>query len=145
MQICTVPTVLTARRRLAAALNAEGADGLSNANTVETSIPAAFVEARAQPQRCSTVQHRIRGALNAAGFESAVRKFSSGECKGATVFSRVQREPDTPLRWQKEGSVTVEQAPTTALHDGQCKGTLCVRNMACNASRQRLWVTPHFM
>jgi hypothetical protein len=93
MQICTVPTVLTARRRLAAALNAEGADGLSNANTVETSIPAAFVEARAQPQRCSTVQHRIRGALNAAGFESAVRKFSSGECKGATVFSRVQREP----------------------------------------------------
>jgi len=52
MQICTVPTVLTARRRLAAALNAEGADGLSNANTVETSIPAAFVAARAQPQRC---------------------------------------------------------------------------------------------
>ena len=34
---------LKARRRLAAALNAEGADGLSNANKVETSIPAAFV------------------------------------------------------------------------------------------------------
>ena len=34
MQICTVPTVLTARRHLAAALYAEGADGLSAANTV---------------------------------------------------------------------------------------------------------------
>lgn len=34
MQICTVPTVLTARRRLAAALNVEAADGLSTANTV---------------------------------------------------------------------------------------------------------------
>ena len=94
MQICTVPTVLTARRRLAAALNAEGADGLSNANTVETSIPAAFVAARAQPQRCSTVQHRIRGARKAAGFESDGRQFSAGNHKAITVFARVQREPD---------------------------------------------------
>ena len=31
-----------------------------------------------------------------------------------TVFARVQREPDTPLRWQKEGSVTVEQATLPA-------------------------------
>lgn len=34
---------LTTRRHLAAALNAEGADGLSNANKLETSIPAASI------------------------------------------------------------------------------------------------------
>ena len=56
-------------------------------------------------------QHRIRGALNAAGFDSTGRKISSGDYKGVTAFARVQREPDyPPLRWQKEGSVTVEQA-----------------------------------
>ena len=57
------------------------------------------------------LQHRIRGALNAAGFDSTGRKISSGDYKGVTAFARVQREPDyPPLRWQKEGSVTVEQA-----------------------------------
>ena len=56
MQICTVPTVLTARRRLAAALNAEGADGLSAANTVETPMRVNTAEVRSSAawhQRCS--------------------------------------------------------------------------------------------
>lgn len=50
------------------------------------------------------LQHLIRGALNVAGFDSSGRKFSSGDCKGVTVFARVHREPDTPLLGQKEGS-----------------------------------------
>ena len=38
------------------------------------------------------LQHRIRGALNAAGFESTGRKFSAGDYKGMTKFALVQRE-----------------------------------------------------
>ncbi|MEJ6640455.1 MAG: hypothetical protein QNL58_08980 [Octadecabacter sp.] len=38
------------------------------------------------------LQHRIRGALNAAGFESTVRKSSAGDYKGMTIFALVQRE-----------------------------------------------------
>ena len=56
MQICTVPTVLTARRHLAAALYAEGAQWLSAANTVETPMRVNTAEVRwsaAWHQRCS--------------------------------------------------------------------------------------------
>ena len=57
------------------------------------------------------LQHRIRSALNAAGFDSTGSKFSSGDYEGMTAFARIQREPDyPPLRWQKEGSVMVKQA-----------------------------------
>ena len=42
------------------------------------------------------LQHRIRGALNAAGFDSTGSKFSSGDYEGMTVFARIQREPDYP-------------------------------------------------
>ena len=38
------------------------------------------------------LQHRIRGALNAAGFESTGRKFSAGDYKGMTKFALVHRE-----------------------------------------------------
>ena len=38
------------------------------------------------------LQHRIRGALNAAGFESTGRKFSAGDYKGMTKFALAQRE-----------------------------------------------------
>lgn len=40
------------------------------------------------------LQYRIRGALNAAGFDSTGRKISSGDDKGMTAFVRVQREPE---------------------------------------------------
>ena len=57
MQICTVPTVLTARRHLAAARYDEVAQWLSATNTVETPMrvntaEVALVNVRAQPQRC---------------------------------------------------------------------------------------------
>ena len=45
---------LTARRRLAAALNAEGADGLSNANTVETPMHVNTAEVRSSAARTHT-------------------------------------------------------------------------------------------
>ena len=38
------------------------------------------------------LQHRIRGALNAAGFESTGRKFSAGDYKDMTKFAFVHRE-----------------------------------------------------
>jgi len=37
------------------------------------------------------LQHRIRGALNAAGYESVGRKFTSGDYKGMTIFARQTR------------------------------------------------------
>jgi hypothetical protein len=42
------------------------------------------------------LQHRICGALSAAGFDSTGRKIRSGDYKGVTAFARVQREPDYP-------------------------------------------------
>ena len=37
------------------------------------------------------LQHRIRGALNAAGYESIGRKFTFGDYKGMTIFARMAR------------------------------------------------------
>jgi hypothetical protein len=39
------------------------------------------------------LQHSIRGALNAAGFESTGKQFTSGDYKGHTIFARVQEPP----------------------------------------------------
>jgi predicted P-loop ATPase len=39
------------------------------------------------------LQHRIRGALNAAGYESQGRQFTSGDYKGLTVFAKVGKPP----------------------------------------------------
>jgi predicted P-loop ATPase len=38
------------------------------------------------------LQHRIRGALNAAGFESLGRRFSAGDYKGMTIFALVEQQ-----------------------------------------------------
>lgn len=40
------------------------------------------------------LQHSIRGALNAAGFESTGKQITSGEYKGQTEFKKVDREPE---------------------------------------------------
>ncbi len=39
------------------------------------------------------LQHRIRGALNAAGYESKGRQFKSGDYKGMTIFAKVGKPP----------------------------------------------------
>ncbi|QPI84744.1 hypothetical protein I3V23_09115 [Rhodobacterales bacterium HKCCA1288] len=40
------------------------------------------------------LQHRIRGALNAAGYESQGRQFKSGDFKGMTVFAKIGKPSD---------------------------------------------------
>ena len=56
-------------------------------------IRVAFVdEATTAAALTPHLQHRIRGALNAAGFESTGRKFSAGDYKGMTKFALVHRE-----------------------------------------------------
>ena len=76
------------------------AEKIGNAKKVEPSMGevmtrVAFVDgessAAAMPPQ---LQYRIRGALNAAGFESTGRKISSGDYKGVTAFARVQREQE---------------------------------------------------
>jgi predicted P-loop ATPase len=49
-----------------------------------TPVEDVTVTATLSPQQ----QHRIRGALNAAGYESTGRRFSSGDYKGMTIFER---------------------------------------------------------
>lgn len=39
------------------------------------------------------MQHRLRGALNAAGYESTGRKFTSGRYKGMTIFAKTPKAP----------------------------------------------------
>ena len=71
------------------------AEKIGNANKVKTSmgevmIRVAFVdEATSAAAMTPLLQHRIRGALNAAGFESTGRKFSAGGYKGMTIFALV--------------------------------------------------------
>ena len=43
------------------------------------------------------LQHRLRGALNAAGFKSTGSKFTSGDHKGRTIFALASPEPKLPL------------------------------------------------
>ena len=74
------------------------AEWLSSTKKVETCMreimqQVAFVdEATTAAAMTPHLQHRIRGALNAAGFESTGRKFSAGDYKGMTKFALVQRE-----------------------------------------------------
>ena len=49
------------------------------------------------------LQHRIRGALNAAGFESTGRKFSAGDYKGMTKFALCIVRRDSPPRCKNRG------------------------------------------
>jgi hypothetical protein len=49
-----------------------------------TPVEDVTVTAALSPQQ----QHRIRGALTAAGYDSTGRRFSSGDYKGMTIFER---------------------------------------------------------
>ena len=53
---------------------------------------ASVDEATSAAAMTGYLQHRIRGALNAAGFESTGRKFSAGDYKGMTQFAPARRE-----------------------------------------------------
>ena len=66
------------------------------ADTGKTKTCMAEVARRSMPLEDVTVtaalspqqQHRIRGALTAAGYESTGRRFTSGDYKGMTIFER---------------------------------------------------------
>jgi predicted P-loop ATPase len=86
------------RRTAVDPLYDEVAEWLSSTKKMETCMreimqQVAFVdEATSAAALTSHLQHRIRGALNAAGFESTGRKFSAGDYKGMTKFALAQRE-----------------------------------------------------
>ena len=60
--------------------------------------------ARTHTQRCSTVQHRIRGALNAAGFESASRISPPTRSKRRERHSGASHPARSPLLSSREVS-----------------------------------------
>jgi predicted P-loop ATPase len=86
------------RRTAVDPLYDEVAEWLSSTKKMETCMreimqQVAFVdEATSAAAMTGYLQHRIRGALNAAGFESTGRKFSAGDYKGITKFAFVHRE-----------------------------------------------------
>ena len=86
------------RRTAVDPLYDEVAEWLSLTKKMETCMreimqQVAFVdEATSAAAMTPLMQHRIRGALNAAGFESTGRKFSAGDYKGMTIFALVLRE-----------------------------------------------------
>ncbi len=45
---------------------------------------------QSKAQIAPQLQHRIRGALNAAGYESIGRKFTPGDYKGMTIFALIK-------------------------------------------------------
>ena len=83
------------RRTAVDPLYDEVAEWLSSTKKMETCMreimqQVAFVdEATSAAAMTPLMQHRIRGALNAAGFESTGRKFSAGDYKGMTKFALV--------------------------------------------------------
>jgi len=83
------------RRTAVDPLYDEVAEWLSSTKKKETCMreimqQVAFVdEATSAAAMTPLLQHRIRGALNAAGFESTGRKFSAGGYKGMTIFALV--------------------------------------------------------
>ncbi len=83
------------RRTAVDPLYDEVAEWLSSTKKKETCMreimqQVAFVdEATSAAAMTPLMQHRIRGALNAAGFESTGRKFSAGGSKGMTKFALV--------------------------------------------------------
>ena len=86
------------RRTAVDPLYDEVAEWLRSTKKMETCMreimqQVAFVdEATSAAAMTGYLQHRIRGALNAAGFESTGRKFSAGNYKGMTKFALVHRE-----------------------------------------------------
>jgi hypothetical protein len=107
------------RRTAVDPLYDEVAEWLSSTKKMETCMreimqQVAFVdEATSAAAMTGYLQHRIRGALNAAGFESTGRKFSAGDYKGMTKFALCASRGAIAPTVQKEGSVAVEQASVT--------------------------------
>lgn len=77
----------------------EVATWLTNTGKTETCMREVMekvlgaTEAYQQSTLPRQLQHSIRGALNAAGFESTGKQFTSGDYKGHTIFARVQEPP----------------------------------------------------
>ena len=86
------------RRTAVDLLYDEVAEWLSSTKKMETCMReimqqvASVDEATSAAAMTGYLQHRIRGALNAAVFESTGRKFSAGDYKGMTKFALAQRE-----------------------------------------------------
>ncbi|MDA8891219.1 hypothetical protein N9I81_00025 [Planktomarina temperata] len=86
------------RRTAVDLLYDEVAEWLSSTKKMETCMQeimqqvASVDEATSAAAMTLNLQYRIRGALNAAGFESTGRKFSAGDYKGMTKFALVHRE-----------------------------------------------------
>ena len=86
-----------ARRTVVDPLYEEVAQWLDDTTTEQTCMRAILDNVissdgeQSSAQITPQLQHRIRGALNAAGYESVGRKFSSGDYKGMTIFARMSR------------------------------------------------------
>ena len=84
------------RRTIVDPLYEEVAQWLDDTKTEQTCMRAIMDNVVSSDGEQSTaqitpqLQHRIRGALNAAGYESIGRKFTSGDYKGMTIFALVK-------------------------------------------------------
>ena len=84
------------RRTVVDPLYEEVAQWLDDTNTDQTCMRAVMDNVVSSDGEQSTaqitpqLQHRIRGALNAAGYESIGRKFTSGDYKGMTIFALIK-------------------------------------------------------
>ena len=84
------------RRTVVDPLYEEVAQWLDDTNTDQTCMRAVMDNVVSSNEEQSTaqitpqLQHRIRGALNAAGYESIGRKFTSGDYKGMTIFALIK-------------------------------------------------------
>lgn len=81
----------------------EVAEWLETSEKSETCMREVLAAVAADDEDTSAVkmspqlQHRLRGALNAAGFKSTGSKFTSGDHKGRTIFALASPEPKLPL------------------------------------------------
>jgi len=77
----------------------EVAEWLETSGKSETCMREALAAVASDDEDTSAVkmspqlQHRLRGALNAAGFKSTGLKFTSGDHKGRTIFALPLPEP----------------------------------------------------
>jgi predicted P-loop ATPase len=85
------------RRTVVDPLYEEVAQWLDDTNTEQACMRAIMDNVvssdgeQSSAQITPQLQHRIRGALNAAGYESIGRKFTSGDYKGMTIFTRMSQ------------------------------------------------------
>ena len=81
----------------------EVAEWLETSEKSETCMREALAAVASDDEDTSAVkmspqlQHRLRGALNAAGFKSKGLKFTSGDHKGRTIFALPLPEQKLPL------------------------------------------------